>query len=59
MLLNIFNMTSKEYGMSGITGYNYEHLKDNIRWAKLSRRKYTPVLMRCLNSYIKGVNSKK
>jgi len=57
--LNIFHSTQFTYGMNGINGFNYEHLRDNCKWYRVSKKEFIPLLMSMLNYYIKGINSKK
>ena len=58
ILLQIFNNTPFTFGQNGINGFNYQALSDNLRWAGLSRKKYTSVMLSCCNMFIKGTQSK-
>ena len=57
-ILSVFYSTNFTFGQNGINGLDFLHLQKNLKWHKMSRRKYTPVLMSCVNMYIKGINSK-
>lgn len=52
--MNIFNSTQK-----GITGFEYEHLKDNIKWNGLKPKEYVNLLNSMLNKFIEKIPSKK
>ncbi len=55
----IFQSTSYTYGANGLTGFNYQHLKDNCKWNNVRAKEFIPMLVSCINYYIRGVNSKK
>lgn len=58
-IVSIFKSTSYEYGMSGVTGFNYHHLKDNIKWHGLKPSKYTNLLYSMLNNFMRGQSNSK
>jgi len=57
-IIGVFHNTPFTFGQNGINGLHYEALADNLRWNRLSRKKYTSLLISCVNSFIKGINSK-
>lgn len=53
-IVDIFNSTSLEHGMTGISGFSYLSLKDNIVWRDMSCKKYVPILLNCMSEYLAG-----
>lgn len=58
LLMRIFHNTPFIYGQHGITGYNYEGLKDQIKWTGLRPKDFVNVLHTMLNRFIKGTQNK-
>jgi len=58
LIVHIFNTASFEYGMNGLSGFNYQSLKDSIKWSGLKPKYYVNILNNVMNSYIKGIRSK-
>ena len=56
MIVEVFNSTVTESGFSGMSGFNYMSLKDNLRWRGLSRKKYVPLLLNCMIEYLNGAH---
>jgi len=56
--LSIFNNTPFIYGANGINGLNYEALKDQCKWHGVKAKEFVPYALSCVNSLIKGINSK-
>lgn len=46
VLANVAKRCEYAYGFSGAIGYLYESVKDQLRWAKLSKKKWAYTLMR-------------
>ena len=57
-IVDIFNTTALEHGMTGLAGFNYHSLKDNIRWRGMTVKKYVPLLQNCMAAFIQGSKDK-
>lgn len=53
-VIDIFNTTALEHGMTGLAGFNYHSLKDNIKWRDMEVKKYVPLLQNCMAAYLQG-----
>lgn len=57
-LADIFLKTPFEYGFSGVTGKNFQALKDFCDWRGLDKGIYVPMLLEMSLYWVKGVNEK-
>ena len=55
----VFKTTQRQYTQGHMVGYNYDHLKDNLKWNGMKPKTYVPLLMQMLNKYIEKTPAKK
>jgi len=58
-ITEVFRITPKQYTANGILiGFEYIALKDFLKWSGLDPKKYTSILINCINQFIKGNNGR-
>lgn len=58
IIISIFKRLQFTYGMSSKPiGYNYEALKDSIKWAGLKPKKYVPLITNMFRTYCQNLPS--
>lgn len=56
--MRIFNNTPFIFNEGKIIGFNYDALKDNIKWNGLKKKKYIPLMLTFINHFIGGLSKR-
>ena len=58
MAMHMYSNVQKLSNGNGGSEINYLHLKDLLKWNKLSKKTFIPLVMSCHNSFMNGISKR-
>ncbi|MCF6207483.1 MAG: hypothetical protein L3J47_11440, partial [Sulfurovum sp.] len=58
VVIRLFFHIPFRYEQGRLVGFEYLPLKDMLKWHNCKPKHFVPIMLSCMNYYIKGLNSK-